>query len=273
MPLHRLLTLVVVASLGCTSVKIVQRVGCWLRQTERTIGGSSEEIGFCARPQPVWAQDRLSRLAQECMAQADYRWQNRALAAWSRGQPVPAQDSEDATAKACIAEASSALRVEAEREALKSRLAEVSKDLDALREQVRADQKFLQQSNEKMASALGEAAKKVPPNAVATATSTGTGSAKSDPGQPPPAPTVVGITGAPATPVIVTPGAPGAAPRVTSGTAAKTAGPCVPAPRKTGARAPADEKDAPPCVQKAQPDPKSAAELVGQPHTPASAGH
>src|SRR3954471_10357988 len=77
------------AAMACTSTKMVQRQGCWVKQTERTLGGSSEELGFCTKPAPEWAQDRLARLVQECIAQSDYRWENRALLAWSRNQPIP----------------------------------------------------------------------------------------------------------------------------------------------------------------------------------------
>src|SRR5204863_10135094 len=90
------------ALLACTSVKMVQREGCWVKQTERTFGGSTEELGFCAKARPQWAEDRLARLVQECMAQADYRWENRALAAWTRGDPIPPQDSDDQVARTCM---------------------------------------------------------------------------------------------------------------------------------------------------------------------------
>ncbi|HWT86590.1 MAG TPA: hypothetical protein VN177_12500, partial [Myxococcales bacterium] len=83
------------ALLACTSVKMVQREGCWVKQTERTLGGSTEELGFCAKARPQWAEDRLARLVQECMAQADYRWENRALAAWTRNEPIPPPDSDE----------------------------------------------------------------------------------------------------------------------------------------------------------------------------------
>src|SRR5712675_721720 len=109
------------ALLACTSVKMVQREGCWVKQTERTLGGSSEELGFCTRARPQWAEDRLARLVQECMAQADFRWQNRALAAWTRGDPIPPQESDDKIAQTCMNEASTALGKEAENSALKAR--------------------------------------------------------------------------------------------------------------------------------------------------------
>ena len=195
---------------ACTSVKMVQREGCWVKQTERWPSRVSEELGFCTKPPPVWAQDRVARLVQECMAQADYRWQNRALAAWTRGDPIPPQDSDDKIAQTCMKEASAALGQEAENSALKARLAELSQDRDSLRNVSESDRQFLKQSSDKMVSALGEAAKKPPPSAVATATSTGTAKTESDlrsSEQPPPvaaAPaTVVEVHGTPAQPVAI----------------------------------------------------------------------
>jgi hypothetical protein len=182
--------ILLVCALGCTSVHMVQRDGCWLKKTETTLGGSREELGFCKKPEPAPAEDRMSRLVQECMAQADYRWQNRALAAWGRGEPIPPQDADDAIAKTCMSQASAALGIEAENGALRSRLAELSRDREALKSASEKDREFLQQSSDKMVSALGEAAKKTMPNVTATATSTGT--AKSDtPAQAAPTPTMV----------------------------------------------------------------------------------
>ena len=174
------LALVVPAAMGCTSVRMLQREGCWVKQTEKWPGRVSEELGFCGKAPPVWAQDRVARLVQECMAQADFRWQNRALAAWTRGEPIPPQDSDDKIAQTCMTEASAALGQEAENSALKSRLAELSQDRDALRTVNDGDREFLKQSSDKMVSALGEAAKKPAPSAVATATSTGTAKTESD---------------------------------------------------------------------------------------------
>jgi hypothetical protein len=197
------------ALFACTSVKMVQREGCWVKQTEKWPSRVSEELGFCTKPPPVWAQDRVARLVQECMAQADYRWQNRALAAWTRGDPIPPQDSDDKIAQTCMKEASAALGQEAENSALKARLSELSQDRDSLRNVSDADREFLKQSSDKMVSALGEAAKKPPPSAVATATSTGTAKTESDlrsSDQPPvttaPA-TVVEVHGTPAQPVTI----------------------------------------------------------------------
>ena len=189
---------------ACTSTRMVQREGCWLKQTEKWPGRVSEELGFCSKPPPVWAQDRAARLVQECMAQADFRWQNRALAAWMRGDPIPAQDSDDKIAQTCMNETAAALGKEAETQALKSRLAELSQDRDSLRNVSESDREFLKQSSDKMVSALGEAAKKPPPSAVATATSTGTAKTESDlrsseqPAAAPAPATVVEVHGAPA---------------------------------------------------------------------------
>ena len=81
----------VAALCACTSVKMVQRDGCWVKHTETTFGGDKEELGFCTRPETAWAEDRLARMVQECMAQSDHRWENRALAAWNHNEPIPPQ--------------------------------------------------------------------------------------------------------------------------------------------------------------------------------------
>ena len=175
--MKRLVALVALAA-SCTSVRMVQREGCWMKQTESTFGGTREELGFCSRQQTDWAQDRLARLVQECMAQADYRWENRAIAAWTRGEPIPPQEQDAELTKACMGQATKALGVEAENDALKERLAEVSLDRRALKMEAEKEQDFLHQTSDKMVTALGEAAKRPTPNATATATSTGT--AKSD---------------------------------------------------------------------------------------------
>src|ERR1700693_1187843 len=203
------------ALLACTSVKMVQREGCWVKQTERTLGGSSEELGFCTKARPEWAEDRLSRLVQECMAQADFRWENRALAAWQRNQPIPPPDSDEQIAKTCMSEAASALGLEAQNDALRSRLADVSQDRESLRDTSEKSREFLEESSDKMIGALGEAAKKPAPSAVATATSAGTATTESDqrssqPGALP-APATVVVAAPPAT-VITTPDATSVAP-------------------------------------------------------------
>ena len=206
MLLNRLLVGALVGSVGCTSVQVVQRDGCWVKRTEKTLGGSTEELGFCSKPAMAWAEDPLSRLAQECIAQADFRWQNRAVAAWSRNEPLPPMEDTGAVAKNCIAGASAALGAEAENASLKMRLADVTKDREALRRTAEAEQVFLHQNSEKMVEALGEAAKKPAPSAVATSTSTGT--AKSEPQAPvaqvaAPQPLVFGFNNTPASPVVV----------------------------------------------------------------------
>lgn len=182
------------SAMACTSVKLVQRDGCWMKHTDSTFAGSKEELGFCTRQQTEWAQDRLARLVQECLVQADYRWENRAIAAWSRGQPIPPQEADAETTKVCMAQATEALGLEAENKTLKARLAELGQDREALRGLAEKDRQFLQQNSEKMVNALGEAAKKPAPVATATATSTGTAKTESDQrsaAQPPPALTVV----------------------------------------------------------------------------------
>ena len=194
--MKRTVVAALVAAAGCTSVHMVQRDGCWLKKTERTLGGEREELGFCAKPSPAPAEDRMSRLVQECMAQADYRWQNRAIAAWGRNEPIPPQDNDDAIAKTCMSQASAALGIEAENNALKARLAELSEDRDSLKTMSEKARVFLQESSEKMITALGEAAKKPAPNATATATST-TKTESDTTAQPVPPTTVVGFNGTP----------------------------------------------------------------------------
>jgi hypothetical protein len=241
---------------GCTSTRMLQREGCWVKQTEKWPSRVSEELGFCTKPPPVWAQDRVARLVQECMAQADFRWQNRALAAWTRGEPIPPQDSDDKIAQTCMNEASAALGQEAENAALKSRLAELSQDRDSLRNTSEGDREYLKQSGDKMIAALGEAAKKPPPSAVATATSTGTAKTESDlrSSDQPPAPvapaTVIEVNGAAAQPTPVS---------VTPRTVIKPAEGCP--PRKPVARKGAVAKDEPSCAKAPAPQPPSPVSL------------
>ena len=232
---------------------MVQRDGCWLKQTETTLGGSREELGFCAKPEPAPAEDRMARLVQECLAQADYRWQNRAIAAWGRSEPIPPQEADDGIARACMSQASAALGIEAENSALRSRLWELSQDRESLKMTAEEDREFLQQSSDKLVTALGEAAKKPAPTATATATSTGT--AKSD--TPAPAmvmaPTPVVVT----TPVQMMPA------------------PILPAPRRAPAHAaacgvkrkPAEKKDAPGCEKAAESEAQPATASAAPPKT------
>jgi hypothetical protein len=240
------------ALLACTSVKMVQREGCWVKQTERTLGGTTEELGFCTKARPEWAEDRLARLVQECMAQADYRWENRALAAWTRNEPVPPPESDEQIAKTCMGQAASALGLEAQNDALKSRLVDVSHDREALRNVAEKDRDFLAQSSDKMITALGEAAKKPAPAAVATATSTGTAKTESDlrsaqePGATPP-PTTVVLAAPPATTTVVTAPIATAVPKAASG-------PCVAKSKMNKAAG----KSAPACEKQAAPEPQPA---------------
>jgi hypothetical protein len=223
---------------------MVERDGCWLKQTEKWPSRVNEELAFCKKAASAPAQDPLARLVQECVAQADYRWENRAIDAWNRGDPIPPRESDEKIAASCMTEAAAALGPEAERVALRARLQDLDKDRDALRNTAESDREFFRQSNDKMAAALGEAAKKPAPAAVATATSTSTATTESElksqheQGAPPlPPTTVVGFNApAPATPVVV---APIAAPLLTApiiqpAKPATSSAPCA-GPRKTPA--------------------------------------
>ena len=163
---------------GCSTTQFVQRDGCWIRRTESFPKVVKEEIGVCRRQPPVWSNDRVARLVQECMAEADYRWQNEALAAWNRGLPLPPQRTEHEVMQQCMGEA--ATSVISENEALKKRLAELSGERDALRAEAARDKDQLRQSQEHMTDALGEAAKRPAPNAYATSNSSGTATTRSD---------------------------------------------------------------------------------------------
>ncbi|MBS2026865.1 MAG: hypothetical protein JST54_03085 [Deltaproteobacteria bacterium] len=179
---------------GCSTTQFVQRDGCWIRRTESFPKVVHEEIGVCARQPPVWSNDRVARLVQECMAEADYRWQNEALAAWNRGLPLPPQRSEHEVMQQCMGEA--ATSVISENEALKKRLTELSSERDALRAEASRDKERLQQNQEHMTDALGEAAKRPAPNAFATSNSSGSATTRSDQEsaqQPAPAQTLVPV--------------------------------------------------------------------------------
>lgn len=177
---------------GCTSVKMVQRDGCWIRRTENVLGRVHEEIGPCTRAQPKWAEDRFTRLVQECVAQADYRWQVRAIESWSRTRPYPAaQQSQDDVLRSCMQE--SRVQLAGENEGLKSKIAELVADRDVLRtgaEQERArfqetlDRSLgrLQDSHDRLAGYLGKAAQKPAGTATATASATSDGKATNESG-------------------------------------------------------------------------------------------
>jgi hypothetical protein len=151
---------------GCTSVRMVQRDGCWVRQTKK-LGQVREEMGPCARAQPAWVEDRLTRMVQECVARSDYRWHSRALAAWSRGERVPAQEPGEKVLQDCVDEA--ARGVASENESLAKRLGEVSAERATLAARAEEERARLASSNERIAGFLGEAAKRPDPPATATA--------------------------------------------------------------------------------------------------------
>ncbi len=154
---------------------MVQRDGCWIRQTEKFPKRVTEEIGPCARKEPTWVEDRLTRLVQECVAASDHRWQVRALAAFNRGEPLPPQDSEKSVLESCMKESTRTLLTE--HEAMKVRIGELSAEREQLRTDVTAGAEHLRASHDKLGEALGEAAKKPAPSAVATATARGDGTA------------------------------------------------------------------------------------------------
>lgn len=159
-------------ALGCTSVRMVQREGCWVRQTERWIIGTKEDMGPCQRPEQTWSEDPLTRLVQECVAQADYRWQARALAAWNKGEAIPSQEPDEWVLKACTSEP---LRsVLDENQALRAQLESLRADREALAEQTATDRDFMRASHDRLTDALGLAAQKEPGAAIATSTSTST---------------------------------------------------------------------------------------------------
>ncbi|QQR48057.1 hypothetical protein JKA73_02130 [Myxococcus xanthus] len=177
---------------ACTSVRMEQRDGCWVKQTRAFPSTLKEEVGPCARPVPVWSEDRLTRLVQECVMHTDYRWQSSALVAWNRSEPLPERESEEKVLAACMARAETILNTE--KGALEQRLSEVARERDTLKASIEKERNQHQatlteqltrhdasmerarnqihESNNLLAEALGEAAKKPAPSAVATATST-----------------------------------------------------------------------------------------------------
>lgn len=201
---------------GCTGTRLVQRDGCWIKQTTKIFRHTEEDLGPCARTSSPWAEDRLTRLMQECVAREDYRWQMRAIAAWNRGEPWP-QPNEQNVLATCMTE--STRMVMNENDALKKKLdgmgervAEVSKDRDALRarsdeerkrmlERVDDERKRMLDSQDKLAAYLGEAAKKSSQPATATATATSDGRLRSESTEGKAAP--VAVVAPPAT--VVTP--------------------------------------------------------------------
>ena len=178
----RIPALILLASVagGCTSVKMVQRDGCWVKRTEKIFGRVIEDLGPCRRAEPQWAEDRLTRLVQECVAQADYRWSVRANEAWAKGAPYPAQPPQQELLRTCMEEARVGLV--SETEALKARLSEVTGNRDSLRVAAEQDHAKLRESHEKIAEWLGQAAQKPAGTATATATSTSDGKASNETG-------------------------------------------------------------------------------------------
>ena len=169
--------LVAVGLSGCMSVKLQQRDGCWVRRTER-MGHVQEELGPCSRPAPAWSNDRITRIVQECVAQADYRWQARALEAWEMHSPIPERPPEGSVLTECMdASVRSTL---SENEHLADRVREVSGERDALRSRADDDRTHLLASFDRIAGDLGEAVKKPAAPATATATARSDGSATSD---------------------------------------------------------------------------------------------
>jgi hypothetical protein len=182
-----LLAGVAASAAGCMTTRFTQRDGCWVRETHKTLHGTQEEIGPCMRPQPRWAEDRPTRLVQECVAQADFRWEVRALAAWDRHEPLPPQDSQETVIKTCMDLAAAGFLAESEKlqqrlGAVQERLAEISGDRDAFRSEAKQGTDHLRASTDKLVAYLGEAAKRPAPVATATATATSDGTATSDTG-------------------------------------------------------------------------------------------
>lgn len=196
---------------GCTASKMEQRNGCWVRQVRSFPSTFKEEIGPCARPTPEWSEDRLTRLVQECVMHADYRWQSSALVAWNRGEPLPEREPEEKVLAACMARAETVLN--AEKSAVEQRLSEVSQERDVLKAHLEKEREAYQaslektraqhdanleqertrhdahmarardqmhESNNRLTEVLGEAAKKPAPSAIATATSSSTSEGKAN---------------------------------------------------------------------------------------------
>lgn len=194
---------------GCTSVQIAKRDECWVRHTKSFPNNVKEEIGVCSRAPPVWSKDRVTRLVQECMVEADFRWKNRALDAWNRGEPLPPERPEHAVMQACMNDAATSLV--RENEALSKRISELTQERDGLVARTDQDHQALRENQTRMTQALGEAAKRPAPNAFALATSSGQADTRSNP----PAPAQVVVPSPVVVPTVVMP--PGAGP--TSGVA------------------------------------------------------
>ncbi|MCP3098349.1 hypothetical protein LZ198_05580 [Myxococcus sp. K15C18031901] len=119
-----------VALSGCATVKVEQRDGCWVKQTRSFLSRVKEEVGPCARPKPEWSEDRLTRLVQECVMHADYRWQSSAMVAWNRGEPLPERESDEKVLDGCLATAEKVLATD--KGEVEAQLTQVSEERDAL---------------------------------------------------------------------------------------------------------------------------------------------
>jgi hypothetical protein len=201
---------------ACTSVKMVQRDGCWVKRSELGLKRVREEIGPCLRAPPKWADDQLTRLVQECVAQADHRWYQRAVDAWSSGKPYPAQPPQDETLRTCMQEAR--VGMVTENEELKRRVAELTTELGtnrtALRESADGEREHLRSSNDRIAEWLGQAAQKPAGAATATASATSDGKATNESGAnlTSGSNSGSGATMPATTPAVVVPASPAAAP-------------------------------------------------------------
>lgn len=176
--------------LGCSTVELAQKDGCWVRHTKSFPSQVKEEIGVCSRTPPQWSSDRVTRLVQECMVEADYRWKNLALDAWNRGQPLPPERPEHEVMQQCMNDAATSLV--RENQTLEKRIAELTHERDGLVAQTSQDHQDLRDNQTRMTEALGEAAKRPTPNAFALATSSGSADTKA--ANPQPAPVVVPTT-------------------------------------------------------------------------------
>jgi len=180
---------VAAAGTACTSVKVAQRDGCWVRKTEKWLGDSKEDLGPCVLSEPKWSDDRLTRLMQECAVRADYRWQTRALESWDRGEPLPEHPSEEKVLQQCLGEPTRAVLAENDalrgrNDALQKRISELSSDRDAAMTSADDARKRLtggyEKIAEKMTDYLGTAANKAqgPATATASASSDSKGTAR-----------------------------------------------------------------------------------------------
>jgi hypothetical protein len=250
----RVIGLLVLAGVlgGCTSVKVLQRDGCWIRETKRTLGGTKQEVGPCVRAQPEWADDRLTRIVQECVAQVEHRWQVRAVAAWNRGEPLPPQEAEESVVALCMSQAATGAVAQTER--LSERLADVTddraqiaRDREALRAESAQTVEHLRASNDKVAGYLGEAAKRPPPVATATATATSDGTAVTESGfQAETGSASQALPPLPATALPVLPAAATAEPAAPAGPGTPAPQEVRPAPEPTSAPRPTAQPTAPP---------------------------